>query len=186
MLYHLHSLVIEDPANDNTSFVVTDENKKVLTYLKYYLARIPGEYDYRKGIAFNGSVGTGKTMILEMIKRCIFDLWAKELTIFTAPYIKDEFYREDHDRASVAHQAKVYPFLGINDIGLERATVKGDELIRDVLYERFERRLYTFITTNLSVSQLYRRYEYNDAVGRMTDRFKHMFNYVKLSGASFR
>jgi DNA replication protein DnaC len=185
MLYHLHSLVIEDHANSQTKFKVTDENKQILTDLKMYLAKQPGNLDTRKGIIFMGSVGSGKSMILEMIRRCMADLWHKELSIYTAPYIKDQYYKES-ETETISWIVQNYRFLGINDIGLELATKGGDELLRNVLYERFEKRLFTFITTNLTLSQFYKRYEYPDNVGRMGDRFQHMFNYVKLSGASFR
>ncbi len=186
MLFHLHSIVIEDPANNETKFVVTKENKQVLTDLKHYLAKVNGNLDYRKGILFCGKVGTGKTIILEMMRRCILDLWFKELTIHTAPYIKDQFYADPVDGYSMSYMVQNYKYLGINDIGLEQTTGKGDEIIRNIMYERFEKRLHTFGTMNLSINEFYKRYEYRDGVGRMTDRFKHIFNYVNLTGDSFR
>ena len=186
MLYYLHCLVINDPSNERDKFEVTDENRQTLTDLKHYLARVPGKLDYRKGIIFSGSVGTGKTMILEMLKSCITDLWGKQLEIFTAPYIKQQFYVDNDGHVNMSWKAQNYPYLGINDIGLELATGSGDEIIRTVLYERFEKRFYTFGTTNLSFDQMYKRYEYHDEVGRMADRFKHLSNYVNLTGESFR
>jgi len=178
MLFHLHSLVIEDPANDKTEFIVTNENKTVLSDLKFYLAKQSGNLDYRKGILFSGQVGTGKTMILEMMRRCIMDLWGKELTLHTAPYIKQQFYVDPVDGYSIAYMVQNYRYLGINDIGLEQTTSKGDEIIRNIIYERFEKRLFTFGTMNLSLPEFYKRYEY--------DRYKYIFNYVNLTGESFR
>ena len=186
MMYHLHAIVIEDPANNKTAFKVNDQNKQILTDLKNYLARTPGNLDYSKGIMFTGSVGTGKTMILEMLKRCILDLWGKQLSIHTAPYIKQQFYADPTDGYSMAYMVQNYRYLGINDIGLEQTTMKGDEIIRNIIYERFEKRLFTFGTMNLELPEFFKRYEYADDVGRMADRFKHLFNYVKLDGNSFR
>lgn len=185
MLFHLHSLVSEDPANEKTRFVVNDENREVLKDLKFYLAKQPGKLDYRKGILFHGKVGNGKTLVLEMMKRCISDMWGKNLIIFTAPFIKLQLYNKDRE-PQMSYETSIYKFLGINDIGLETMTGSGDEIIRNIIYERFEGRLHTFGTTNLDMKQFSERYEYPDGVGRMTDRFKHLFNYVSLTGKSFR
>ena len=97
MLFHLHNLVSEDPANEKTRFVVNDENREVLKDLKFYLAKQPGKLDYRKGILFHGKVGNGKTLVLEMMKRCLSDMWGKNLIIFTAPFIKLQFYTTDRE-----------------------------------------------------------------------------------------
>jgi len=186
MLFHLHSIVAEDPASNKTAFLVTDQNRQTLSDLKFYLARVNGNLDTRKGIMFNGSVGTGKTLILEMLRRCILDLWGKQLSIHTAPYIKQQFYNDPIDGYSMSYMVQNYRYLGINDIGLEQTTMKGDEIIRNIIYERFEKRLFTFGTMNLELPEFFKRYEYADDVGRMTDRFKHLFNYVSLNGNSFR
>ena len=188
MLTHLNRIVIEDQNNSLKKFKVTPENKPILQNIHKYLCRVDGPYDPRKGILFYGSVGSGKTLFLDMIKACLLDLWVKELTLFTAQYIKNRFYENEKEIEgySMGYMVQNYRFLGINDIGLEAKTHSGDEIIRNVIYERYERKLMTFGTMNLTIQEFGKRYEFNDNVGRMADRFKHLFNYVKLTGDSFR
>ena len=186
MIRALNSIIAEDNASVQRQFVVNDENRETMKNLKLYLSRKKGLLDINKGILFYGSVGTGKTLIMEMMKIAIFELWGKELTIFTAPYIKSQYYEEKIDNYSMSYMVQRYKFLGINDIGLEFMARSGDEIIRNILYERFEKRLFTFGTMNLEPLEFYKRYEYPDDIGRMSDRFPLMFNYVKLIGKSFR
>jgi len=186
MVKHMNQVTAEDVTTEAVEFVVNDNNRDVLNDLHKYLMRSSGALDWNKGILLYGKVGSGKTNMLEVLRRCILELWRKELTIFTAQYIKSQFYEKDQDGYPMSFMVQNYKFIGINDIGLENRTQSGDDIIRNIIYERFERRKYTFGTMNLSLDQFKKRYEFDDGIGRMQDRFKHLFNYISLTGESFR
>ena len=184
MIETLNELVLKDTLNDISTFKVTDNNRQMLTDVKCYLAKAPGNLDLHKGILFMGNVGTGKTLMVECIKICMGELWGKVLTVMTAPYIKANYYEKNLDKVSIPYQCFNYRYLAINDIGMERDYASGENIIQSVLFDRYEKRFLTFGTTNLNTKEFFERYA--DDKGRMRDRYKTMFNYIELNGKTFR
>ena len=184
MLHALNHLVETDKQNPRKRFEITDDNRKLLTDIKLYLMRKPGELDFNKGILFCGPVGTGKTLMVDCLKFCIMQLWNKVVTVMTAPYIKSNYYEKDTDHVSIPYQCFNYRFLAINDIGMERDYASGENIIQNILFDRYEKRFFTFGTTNLTKAEFFERY--SDDKDRMKDRYKTMFNYVELTGESKR
>lgn len=184
MIIALNHLVQVDGLNKRDTFLVTDRNRGMLTDVKHYLAHVEGNLDLNKGILFSGSVGTGKTLMVECIKLCMMELWGKVLTVMTAPYIKLNFYEKEVDQVSIPRQVFNYKYLAINDIGKEKDYASGENIIQNILFDRYEKRLFTFGTTNLSKKEFFTRYA--DDKDRMKDRYKTMFNYIELNGKSLR
>jgi DNA replication protein DnaC len=186
MLKALNYLVAVDRLNKNDKFVITDNNRQMLTDVKNWLARKDGNLDPAKGILFLGEKGTGKTLMIDCITMCLYSFFGYVLTKYNAPYITKNYYAKSdfNDNYPLDYQVHYYRFLAINDIGLERDYRDGSNMIQDILFDRFENRKYTFGTTNLTQAEFYARYD--DDKNRMADRYSQMFNYVTLNGDSFR
>jgi DNA replication protein DnaC len=171
-----------DRHNRYGRFIIDDQNRLVLTNLKYYLAQIPGQLDLKKGILFMGTTGTGKTVLMDMMARVMqyrFS-WEVVLNIFTATGITGSYY----DPNSLIKWKCSNGYLGINDLGYERPYKSGQNPIKEILFDRYERKLYTFATTNLDTQQLVNFYDDEDH--RLLDRLEPMFNIVVLTGQSRR
>ncbi len=157
----------------------------MLGLVKNYLARVNGGLHLSKGIIFLGDKGTGKTLMIECLRRSIDELWGRVLTIFNATYITKNYYsKESHDHYSLSYQLHFYKFIAINDLGMDREFASGSNIVQEILFDRFEKRLFTFGSTNLNKTELFAKYD--DDKSRMADRYEQMFNYITLTGDSFR
>lgn len=185
MIQVLDGLVQNDPINPKPKFVVNNKNRAMMNNLLDYLCRIEGVYGLFNGILLHGGVGNGKTRLLECVQAVMREFWHKEMEIFTAVYIRNNYYA-DHEGEGYSLKYKLhnYKFIAINDIGMEAKYSSGSNIIQEILFDRFEKRLITHGTTNLSKSEFFKKYA--DSHGRMVDRYKTLFNYVKLDGQSFR
>jgi DNA replication protein DnaC len=183
MLDQLNEICATDRYNPFGHFVVDTYNQEVLTNLTYYLAQLPGgKYDLNKGIIFMGTPGTGKTIFLEMMSRVMQERlsWNFVLVVYTATAISSSYYNEDGKVRERCHKG----FLGINDLGYETPYKSGQNPIKDILFDRYEKRLFTYATTNLDPQGVVNFYR--DPEGRLKDRLPSMFNIVALSGPSRR
>ena len=135
----------------------------------------------KPGLMLRGYVGVGKTTMLFALAR-VFDVVEKlNLKIVDARRITTV---AKDNRAAFDELTKT-PMLGIDDLGTEPLTVKsyGNELspVVELLTERYNRRLFTVITTNLAkkivdgneVDELQEIYG-----DRLFDRFREMFNTI--------
>lgn len=187
MIDTLNQLVIHDRLNSHDRYQITDSNRPMLTDVKNWIMRnSDGNLNPAKGIMFLGEKGTGKTLMIELIRLALLHFWGKMLNAYNSTYITKNYYSKPEitDNYSLGYQLHYYRFIAINDIGFERDFKDGSSIIQEILFDRFEKRLYTFGTTNLSQAELFERY--NDDKNRMADRYKQMFNYVILTGKSFR
>ena len=75
--------------------------------------------------------------------------------------------------------------LFVDDLGSEPVSVKiyGNEVspITEMLYHRYDRQLWTLLTSNMSDELLKNRYG-----ARIEDRFKEMFDRLHFNGESYR
>jgi len=185
MTQTLNELVRADPFNPQPEFIVDDNNRDMLNNLMYYLSRKEGSLNLNMGIIFSGGVGNGKTRMIECIQAVMEEFWMKKLCVFNATYIRDNYYETNNDdNYSLKHKLHTYRFIAINDIGMEKNYSSGVNIIQNILFDRYEKRLITHGTTNLSPKEFFKRYA--DDKGRMVDRYNTMFNYVQAKGGSKR
>lgn len=178
------NLCKKDPVNP-TEFKVTDLNREALNWLYNYLANNLSRVEMNQGVMLMGSVGSGKTRLIECLQECMRILWNKELSVFTSLQIKEGYYAENEtDDYSLKYKLHHYRFIAINDIGLEMKYKTGNDIIQTILFERYEKRLITHCTTNLNMLDIFKRYD--DKYSRMTDRFNTMFKYIEMNDKSFR
>lgn len=151
------------------------------------------------GFGFTGTVGNGKTTLMRAIDNVYHGAAAAKLV---DPYMLGHKYQSDFGiRIVTARQiadwvrtdperyraAVLDPALGIDDLGSEPAMVMdyGRELtpMADLILERYDRRLFTLMTSNLETHKM--KEHYGDA--RISDRMHEMFMEVTFADAeSFR
>ena len=73
----------------------------------------------------------------------------------------------------------------IDDVGVEPSTIKvwGNEIspFVEVIYHRYDRQLFTIVTSNLDDEELFKRYG-----PRVADRFAEMFDRIAFENNSYR
>lgn len=171
-----------------SSFEVDDSNRQTLADLCAYFSRNPGNLDRTKGIILMGSVGTGKTLLME-ICRTFCGFLRNDTHGFRIDSCKD-IYNEvsfRHDVASLEKYMKQNRCF--DDLGHEPTNFKlfGNdvsvfEIILSARYDREQKtEMITHATTNLNLDEIGERYG-----GRIKDRIVERFNIVVLDGESRR
>lgn len=136
----------------------------------------------RKGLYLYGDCGVGKTHIA-------YAIWArcKEKSIAARIYKSTEmldvirdFYGKSHYDYSDNELRKLMDYTGvliIDDIGVEKATEWVAETLTKIIDRRYEERLPTIFTSNLSLDQL------AEKIGdRVPSRIAEMCHVEKLEG----
>lgn len=141
----------------------------------------------KPGLLLYGNVGSGKSTLARAIavliktlyppsfqdSRCLRSISALELS---------EAAKSDPDRFT---RVKHSELLAIDDLGIEPSAVKvwGNELnpIVETLYYRYDRQLFTIVTSNLNSEDL--RAKYGE---RVADRVAEMFDRVSFTNNSYR
>lgn len=172
------------------------ENKVVRTLKNYFLRNpnfnqesVLNEPSLEKGLLVFGTFGVGKSMFFKIIHSM-----AKELVMnhgyqglyfsqISAPsFVNEHMASTKQGYGGNFHLESYYKGkLYIDDLGAEPLCFNKHELFEDVLFERHRNDAMTFITTNLTPSQIGDKYG-----ARIGDRLPEMFNIIKWDGKSFR
>lgn len=158
------------------SFLMTDDLSSQIRDVARFMT---GPDDGRFGIILSGSCGNGKTTLMNAFRSVaksygMYALGTSATRI--ASYVRNGGALDDmmNERA-----------LCIDDLGNEPSEILhyGSVLtpLRDILEYRYERRLFTFVTTNLGAADIEARYG-----KRVRDRCREMFFNIRFGGGSFR
>ncbi len=192
-------------AHQRRRFTVDDNNRDVLRFLLYYFNGCPlaedvfpdRGYKLHKHIMLMGAVGTGKTMIMQVMSeylrvtgnpRYFHNLSVTQMVnYYTLHNNLDRYtFHEEENRGFRCEPVNIC----LNDIGVQSTKFFGidtDTLTNEFLHARNE--IWTsyhkmaHLTTNLTVEQLSQKYK--DGFGRLLDRFK-TYNVIPLAGESRR
>ena len=146
------------------------------------------EASLSKGLLISGTVGVGKTLLFEIIQKAGRELYKKcgykrtlfrniSCASFVSMYMTTSKYNHlDFDLKSF-QKNKLY----IDDLGVETLAFNQYELLEQVLFERYRNRALTFITTNLTMTEILKRYG-----ERIGDRLPQMCNIINWNGKSLR
>lgn len=209
-IYNAHSRLILACANEILShhgrkFIVDDNNRKVLKFLMLYFNNSPlalnvfpeENYSLDKSIMLVGPAGTGKTLIMDVMKLYLSRIHNPlEYKVFSQTQMLNYFKQHNNIDFFTFNTADNKTFEGkpfhvcLNDIGLKTQKFYGNDMervIEEFLYARYEiwEQQYkrTHITTNFD------KKDFEDAFGdehnRLSDRYK-MFNVIPLLGESRR
>lgn len=148
------------------------------------------------GIICCGQPGNGKTTLLYAFRRLLNRLRMSGRFRHLAE--DNPWYRpaiEVHAAKDIAAISRIAPeeygrirdalMLGIDDLGEEpaEALAYGNAItpVIDLLEHRYDRQLFTFITTNLTPAQIKQKYGL-----RIADRFNEMLHKIIFRGPTFR
>lgn len=147
------------------------------------------------GIMCCGTCGNGKTTLLYAFQRVVnylqdrrhFSFLDSENTPFKASV---EIFRAK-DVAQASRDRKQFreimqrPMLAIDDMGTEPAEVNDylniNTPVVDLIDYRYNHQLFTFITTNLTSSQIKEKYK-----ERIADRFNEMLHVIVFKDITYR
>ena len=105
------------------------------------------------------------------------DLWFTKVTC--AKFVSD--YKLSISKPTNFNLESYYKgTLLLDDFGFEKKAFNQTELIGDVIFERDRNRVRTFITTNLSPTEVYDRY------GNVVSDRINGYNIIRWTGTSFR
>lgn len=144
---------------------------------------------HKAGLMLYGSAcGTGKTTLANAVCTLVNYL-------FDSPYSQE---RKSVFKTTAINLVKMYSdspeqykrvvnqeLLFIDDLGTEPASIKiyGNEFspVTELLYNRYDRQMWTLVTSNLSNEQIKERYG-----ARIDDRLREMFDKIHFAGKSYR
>ena len=141
--------------------------------------------DNHFGVMMIGGVGSGKTTMLRALQRGYWWMMQDESCDFQREYRLDIVNAKQLNDTN-----KTWQKLGIDELGIEPIEVQQYGNITtpssDVLTYRYDRRLPTFVTTNLAQDKRdgeTLRDRYGD---RLADRFNEMFYVIGFYNKSYR
>ncbi len=144
----------------------------------------------KPGLFLYGNPGNGKTTLARSISQLISILYGNEyryedrkaVVTVSALQLSDEAKAEDSARFKMYKKTEL---LHIDDVGTEPANVKvwGNEVspLVEILYSRYDKMLYTVITSNIYDEDIVKRYG-----ERIADRFREMFDLLSFENRSYR
>jgi len=158
-----------------------DHQKKALGLLKAY---VYGEDDPRNLFIY-GPAGIGKTHLVVSLAKKFVEQTVKEMKFTTGVNLLNEIRSTFDSRDSsgdVIDQYSEVPLLVIDDLGAEKSTEWAREVLYGIIDNRYSRMLPTFVTSNLSPSELCCK-KFDD---RLVSRLLNNALVLKLDGKDQR
>lgn len=142
--------------------------------------------DNRPWCRLSGFIGNGKSTMLQAVKSWYEKTHPRKcFTMYTAPEIIRIAATESNQGNTLFDQMCRYPLLMIDDLGTEpnEVVVYGNKMqpMRDLLYARYDRRLVTLFTTNMTDA------DFSDYYGeRIADRCRELQTKIVFAERSYR
>ncbi|MDR2009925.1 MAG: replication protein [Bacteroidales bacterium] len=144
--------------------------------------------NFKPGLLLYGSVGNGKTTLIRAISRLVGILYYSTYSDerkYIVPVSALELANIAKEETVRFESMKKAGLLAIDDVGVEPSIIKvwGNEIspFVDTIYYRYDRQLFTIMTSNLSDEQLADKYG-----ERIADRFTEMFDKIHFENKTYR
>jgi len=170
--------------------VLTDDDKKNLSSVFYWLIGNCNHLIYNKAPLFSGFFGTGKSVTMKGIIKFINNHYSHDVMLggITNPiYILSQDMAnafKDNDTVLI-NKIKSCSILAIDDLGYEAKTVQhfGTEAMPfvEIIMSRYDKRKTTLITTNMKMDDIGEKYGW-----QVYDRIKQMSFLIQFKGNSKR
>lgn len=170
--------------------ILNESNHKVIYSLCQYFGKDDRcLLDLNKGILLSGDCGVGKTTMMttfHLMGKSLLETTGSELMWFQMINCNDlveEFESEETESGNFHKQYKTGNKY-FDDFGTERIASKygKSNLMQEILEKRYlDLSWKTYLTSNLSPEEINGKYGF-----RVYDRLFEQFNYIELTGDSFR
>lgn len=158
-------------------------NPALCNSMKKYVDNFPKYKETGQGLLLYGSVGTGKTYYAAAIANALIDQgYSVQATNFGR--ITNALQGQWGGRQSFIDKLTRNALLIIDDLGAERRTEYMQEIVYNVIDERYNSGLPFIITSNLSLDEIKNASEIN--LKRIYDRILEKCHPVKIEGVSRR
>lgn len=127
-------------------------DRKIVDLCMKYVERWEVMQAENLGILFYGSVGTGKTYLMNCIAHAVYDRQIP-VCVTSLPRFLNQIWGNS-ERQALIDRIAAYPLLCIDDFGVEHHSEYKDELIFGLLDARAKRALPLIVTTNLTLDEL--------------------------------
>lgn len=150
------------------------------------LAKALTDDSYKFCIVACGSIGNGKTTLLKAFRQALYLLERNRLIPKMSMPIVDakELTSKVADIKSFAELCNT-PYLGIDDVGTELKVVSSyGNLVYpfcEIIEHRYNRRLFTYITTNMNPKSIRDHYD-----SRIADRLNEMATKIIYTNPTYR
>lgn len=178
------------------SFAIDETNKRLMNDIFCYVEKRSGRFDPNKGIWLWGSIGTGKSTIIQIIKT--YDTLSSGLSVGGYPVggfriessstVAAKYSMKGSETLNAyTHNNGAPSTIAFDELGREPMPTKyfGTELnvMQYVFQCRYEFRneVLTHVTTNLTTAEVQKNYG-----SYIADRINEMFNVIELKGSSRR
>ncbi|WP_338969579.1 ATP-binding protein [Spiroplasma endosymbiont of Labia minor] len=174
---------------ENSRFNLINDFKKIINIKK------------GKGFFIYGKMGVGKTFLAKLIANNYAYKGLKTAFITVAKLIrtiKNDFNTTDQNGTKLLNLLTKAEVLVLDDIGADKPSIwSRDELLFSLLNYRMENKLLTFFTSNLTLSQLQKKYAFKTtdsdeqtlekiANERFIERVKALSAPYKIDGVNWR
>lgn len=146
------------------------KNEKQLEDIVNYFGDGETSLDRSKGLLIGGVVGCGKTLFINLVQKWVF----KKFCLNPVSSVVSEYNISGEEGVAIFKNTKERMFddLGIEQIG--RYYGSNIEVMQEVIYERYYKKLRTHFTTNAESQALKEKYGL-----RAYDRIKEMCNVIQ-------
>lgn len=176
-------------------FVIRDEMKPIYNDIfNWCIMDYNGVLDPDKGLWLYGNIGTGKSTLLEIIKRfsSLYRPWMLpdgkvipfSFRISNTIEVCAEYSRAGYEGIATFIDSSRQAF---DELGSEAIPTghfgTAENVMQYILQRRYDRRheSITMVTTNITKDEIMKRYS-----PRIYDRCKELFNFVEIPGKTFR
>lgn len=166
---------------------ITEDNRKIINELLMYFTG-NGNLNLRKGIYIYGDFGTGKSVMMQAIRKTLAKIFPFNLNGFGNTSIEQiiEHYKFENNLHKFGYNDGKPYHLCINEFGKQMSEKIYGTDVNNILeslfmirYELFQSGKLTHVTSNYSPDQV-------SLPPIIKDRMVEMFNFINLGGNSFR